>query len=261
VRRASQKSPGATLIIGFDSEYQRAGPGRNDVLCLSFAALNPDTGGVESGVLPITDNNDRRHRPGLSASLARVVSAAWKAGVISTAPDRIILAAHWSRADLPAFRDYPRLKRRFDSPRKTYATTTKPVVMTLPLPSGPRRVSVTLVDSMLLAPSGQQSLKALGQMLDLPKLELPPGAIERMRGFREEDPEAFDRYAARDAEVAARYTQCVWQFFEKSEHRVRAAGCRRRLVRPPSTCCGRSRGSAQSTSTPSSAISASGAGG
>ena len=53
--------------------------------------------------------------------------------------------------------------------------------MTLPLPSGPRRVSVTLVDTMLLAPAGHQSLGALGEMLGLPKLDLPAGAITRMR--------------------------------------------------------------------------------
>jgi hypothetical protein len=216
VRRASQKGPGATLIVGFDTEYQRSDRHRNDVVCLSFAALDQDTGAMDSGVLHVTGGSDRRNRPSLAASLAKVVSAAWKAGIIATAPDRVLLAAHWSRADLPAFRDFPQVKRRLDSPRKTYATTTKPVVMTLRLPSGPKRVSVTLVDTMLLAPAGQPSLKALGQMLDLPKLELPPGAIERMREFREEDPEFFDRYAARDAEIAARYSKQVWHFLAKA---------------------------------------------
>ena len=170
---------------------------------------------MSSGVLDVKDGTDRRHRPTLAASLARVVSAALKEGIVRRAPDRIVLAAHLSRADLPAFRDFPRLKLRFDSPRKTYATTTKPALMTLPLPSGPRRVSVTLVDTMLLAPAGQQSLKALGAMLGMPKLELPPGAIERMRAFRDEDPQLFNRYASRDAEIAARYTLEVWRFLDQ----------------------------------------------
>ena len=215
MRRASQKGPGATLIVGLDSEYERSGRDRNHVLCLSFAAINPDTGTMSSGVLDVKDGTDRRHRPTLAASLARVVSAALKGGIVRRAPDQIVLAAHWSRADLPAFRDFPRLKLRFDSPRKTYATTTKPALMTLPLPSGPRRVSVTLVDTMLLAPAGQQSLKALGAMLGMPKLELPPGAIERMRAFRDEDPQLFNRYASRDAEIAARYTLEVWRFLDQ----------------------------------------------
>jgi hypothetical protein len=222
-----KKGVGPTLIVGFDSEYERSGQDRNDVLCLSFAVLDLQTGAMESGVLHVTDGSDRRSRPTLAASLARVVSAAWKVGIISGAPDRILLAAHWSRADLPAFRGFPKLKLRFDSPRKTYATTTKPTMMTLPLPSGPRRVSVTLVDTMLLAPAGQQSLKALGAMLGMPKLELPPGAIERMRDFRDEAPELFSRYAERDAEIAARYTHEVWRFFDGIGAAGQGAGSRR----------------------------------
>jgi hypothetical protein len=188
---------------------------------------------MESGVLHVADGSDRRSRLTLAASLAKAVSAAWKARIIPRAPDRILLAAHWSRADLPAFRDFPQLKLRFDSPRKTFATTTKPAVMTLPLPSGPRRVSVTLVDTMLLAPAGQQTLKALGAMLGVPKIELPPGVIERMKEFRDEAPELFSRYAERDAEIAALYTHEVWRFFDQ----IGAIGQGGRL--PPTVGAGR----------------------
>ena len=87
--------------------------------------------------------------------------------------------------------------------------------MTLPLPSGPRRVSVTLVDTMLLAPAGQQSLGALGEMLGVPKLDLPAGAITRMREFSSEEPERFRAYAERDAEIAARYTLAVWRHLDE----------------------------------------------
>ena len=52
-------------------------------------------------------------------------------------------------------------------------------------------------------------------MLGMPKLELPPGAIERMSEFRDEDPELFNRYAERDAEIAARYTLEVWRFLDQ----------------------------------------------
>ena len=114
VRRASQKGPGATLIVGFDSEYQRAGGGRNDVVCLSFAALDPDTGKLAAAPFPA------RRRTGAAARRrpARWRGPWWlrKTGVITRTPHRIVLAAHWSRADLPAFRDFSTLKRRFDSP-------------------------------------------------------------------------------------------------------------------------------------------------
>ena len=45
--------------------------------------------------------------------------------------------------------------------------------MTLPPPSA-RGAPVTLVDTMLLAPAGHQSLGALGEMLGLPSSTFPP---------------------------------------------------------------------------------------
>ena len=237
-----RKSPGATLIVGFDSEYQRSGPGRNDVLCLSFAALDPDTG--DDGIRRAP--RQRRHRPTASPDAGGVagpgrVSRPEGRRSSASAPDRIVLAAHWSRADLPAFRDFPRLKLRFDSPRKTYATTTKPAVMTLPLPSGPRRVSVTLVDTMLLAPAGQQSLDALGRNAGHAQARAARRAPStRMRAFSAEDPELFQAYAERDAEIAARYTLEVWRFLDQIGA-LGQGGQSAADSRAPrrSTCCGR----------------------
>ena len=36
-----------------------------------------------------------------------------------------------------------------------------------------------------------------------------------MRAFRDEDPQLFNRYASRDAEIAARYTLEVWRFLDQ----------------------------------------------
>ncbi len=137
------------------------------------------------------------------------------AGVVMAMPARIILAAHWSRADLPAFRDFPWLKCRFDSPRKTFATTTKPAVLYLRHHRAPHKVSIVLLDTMLLAPASHRSLDAIGRMLDLPKIELPAGAISKMREFLSSDPQRFTEYAIRDAEIAARYTFTVGRFFRE----------------------------------------------
>ena len=130
-------------------------------------------------------------------------------------PARMILAAHWSRADLPAFRDFPSLKCRFDSPRKTFATTTKPAVLYLRHHRAPHKVSIVLLDTMLLAPASHRSLDAIGRMLDLPKIELPAGAISKMREFLSSDPQRFTEYAIRDAEIAACYTFTVGRFFRE----------------------------------------------
>jgi hypothetical protein len=48
-------------------------------------------------------------------------------------------------------------------------------------------------------------------MLGVPKLDIPAGAIIRMREFSSEEPERFRAYAERDAEIAARYTLAVWR--------------------------------------------------
>ena len=55
------------------------------------------------------------------------------------------------------------------------------------------------------------SLAKLGEVIGLEKIELPPGAIERMDLLLRDDPELFERYALRDAEVAAHYYMRIRQ--------------------------------------------------
>ena len=82
-RRTPPMGSGATLIIGFDSEYQRVGPKRNDVVCLAFSALDPETGKLEAATIPVLGGADRRGRPTAAAALARVLGTARRAGVIT----------------------------------------------------------------------------------------------------------------------------------------------------------------------------------
>jgi hypothetical protein len=119
-----------------------------------------------------------------------------------------MLAGHYSRADLCAFRDFPSLKRKVDAVRKTFTSSTRPLKVKIAWLDGSAAatVAVYLVDTYLLAPAGKRKLADLGALVCRPKLELPPGAIEDMAAFRRGEPEAFDRYAIRDAEIAALYT-------------------------------------------------------
>ena len=57
---------------------------------------------------------------------------------------------------------------------------------------------------MLLAPA-RSSLAKLGAVIGLEKIELPPGVIVRMDLLQRDDPKLFERYALRDAEIAAHY--------------------------------------------------------
>ena len=127
MRRASQKGPGATLIVGFDSEYERSDQDRNDVLCLSFAALDPETGAMESGVLPVTDGNDRR-QPSDAGGLARQGRVGGLEGR-HHAPGLRTGSSSRPTGPVPTCRrsaTSPCSRTGFDSPRKTFATTTKP---------------------------------------------------------------------------------------------------------------------------------------
>jgi DNA polymerase type B, organellar and viral len=138
-----------------------------------------------------------------------VRKAIWE-GVIPSPTDVIHLAAHFSRADLSTLRDFAKLKRRFSAVRRTYATTMKPLVLRIFTDEGPARVSVRLVDTMLIAPAGA-SLALLGETLGVPKVDLPHGYSKaRMDVFKQQKPEEFERYALADAEIAARWAASVF---------------------------------------------------
>jgi DNA polymerase type B, organellar and viral len=75
---------------------------------------------------------------------------------------------------------------------------------------GPARVSVRLVDTMLIAAAGA-SLALLGATLGVPKVDLPRGYSKaRMDVFKQQKPEEFARYALADAEIAARWAVRVF---------------------------------------------------
>jgi hypothetical protein len=184
------------IIVGIDSEYARRGD-KNDVVCVSLALIDTSTGKTHARCRMVADGLDRRCRFTLHGCLVWFLDSAMKNGAIHQPPTKLTLAAHWSRADMPAFRDYSSLKHRLDSPRKTYATTSRPLKL--------GSLSITLIDTTLLAPSGKRSLAALGELLGMAKRDLPPGAINDMRRFWADHPEEFEAYAIRDAEIAARY--------------------------------------------------------
>ena len=213
-----------TIIVGIDTEYVRENenddelpdtlPG-NHVLSYQAWILDTDSANQDGAVIH-TDGPNKKFRLSFTGFLSRALDAGLKAGIISEIPDRIIVAAHFARADMCGFADWTKFKRQIDAVRNTYATTKKPMVRQLRINNRPRRISITLIDTMLLAPSGQQSLSALGDLLGVAKIALPDGAIERMDLLRDADPALFDRYALRDAEIAALWVEKVLSFFEKT---------------------------------------------
>jgi hypothetical protein len=212
-----------TLIIGVDTEYVRVRhldgipSDSNRVVSYQACIYNPRTGARGSDLFAPAGQR-KAHRFTLAGFIGRCLAAAERAGFVHTASGRlppkvsIALAAHFSRADLPGFRDFRRLKRLFTITRGTYATIERPVILDVPMPDGRRRrVSVVLYDTKLLAPASAGSLKALGELLGFPKLEVPPvvdeggctvAGITRMDIVASQHPDAFRADAIRDAEIA-----------------------------------------------------------
>jgi hypothetical protein len=223
-----KKGPADHVIVGFDGEWVKAvlkglhdepdDPseiGGNCVICYQWHTIrnSPDGSRDECSGIAYTKGPTKSHRLSLGGFLTRALESARVAGVITKMPDAITLAAHFSRADLSALRDFPRLKKVFDGVRRTFATTNRPVRVPVQTARGRTAwITVTLRDTMLLAPAGKSSLRALGDLLDEPKLTPPPGMIERMDLWLEKDREAFEAYAVQDARIAARYIESMIRF-------------------------------------------------
>ncbi len=232
------------LVIGFDceyvcsSEFEVSSNGQNTVISYQAAILNPQTGRRASGLF-FPSGPSKNQRVSSGGYLGRCIAAAEDCGLIEridiaalkarrqqqgtarrrqareTPPLRIALCAHFSRADLPCFRDFNKLKKQFDGVRKTYASVKRPTRLTAIVPDGRRiPVSVKLFDTRLLAPAGKGSLRDLGDLLGFQKLLVPDvidangavvAGIERMDLVLKQHRAIFEAYATRDAEVAVEW--------------------------------------------------------
>ena len=119
-------------------------------------------------------------------------------------PRNILIVLHGSIGDVTRALPLANLIRRaYPATRKLYTLSGRSY-----------SVKVVLLDTMLLAPARHQSLKALGELLGFPKIELPPGSIERMSKLKRDNPVLFETYAVRDAEVSAAWLIKVLKFFD-----------------------------------------------
>ena len=214
-RRARTNQPKLEVVVGFDSEWVDASheddgiPPNASNRILSWQLYLLSSSGA-CALLVEAKGGEKSSRRRLDTLLGMIVRKAIWEGIIPSPPDVIHLAAHFSRADLSTLRDFAKLKRRFSAVRRTYATTMKPLVLHILTDQGPARVSVRLVDTMLIAPAGA-SLALLGATLGVPKVDLPHGYSKaRMDVFKQQKPEEFERYALADAEIAARWAARVF---------------------------------------------------
>ena len=108
--------------------------------------------------------------------------------------------------------DFGSIKNSIDLVQGTsFATITRPLdLRCYDTNRNQHTVRVHIADTMLLAPDGGKKLENLGEILGLAKLDLPEGyEKDQMLKVLQEQPEAFEHYAIRDAEIAAKYLQRI----------------------------------------------------
>jgi hypothetical protein len=199
--------PQPRIIVGFDSEWVVDGP-LNKMLSYQMVVLNTDTGKVSENYFPLDGRTSRRPKD-LGWLLAHALRRAITDRVITTYPDKLILAAHFARADLTALADFNEIKSRLTALRKTYSTTAIPLVVNVATQRGEKKINVSVADTMLLAPA-KTRLEKLGADLGIRKVELPVGYTkDRMDLFQADRPEEFRVYAMTDALIAARWAARV----------------------------------------------------
>jgi len=217
---------GDPIHIGIDCEYQYDPvTGKNDLLCYQFSAYTPL--GVLSGIV-YTKNGKRID---FNTFLGVIIKLAKQNKLISHLPKIVYVYAHFMRADITHFQDFwSSIHNNIDALRGTVASiksdyssdfTNDASVKFKPEPLYLKdthrhtfRTYVRYIDTLLITP-GNQGLDAAGELIGVPKLELPPGYSKSdMRRVLDEQPEFFKEYAIRDAEIAVLYGLKMRQFVE-----------------------------------------------
>ncbi len=72
-------------------------------------------------------------------------------------------------------------------------------------------ISLNVRDTLGLTPAENKSLKALGNVINKPKLELPHNAIEHMAAFAVSNPVEYYKYAMNDADIVVSFCSELFQ--------------------------------------------------
>ena len=190
------------LLVGIDAEWKNQGE-TNRVLSYQYFAF--DFSGVDWGAIYYPKPGTRY---GLSNLLSAVVLQGLAQGKIKKWPTSIVLVAHFTLADLSALTSLKHLQGLLDSVRRTFVSIRDSFICKLwDSNRHAHDVTVTLRDSMLLAPAGKQSLADLGTLVGFDKLELSDGEIEHMDELLENDRDRFEDYALRDPQICVEYVK------------------------------------------------------
>ena len=231
-KRSLRQGLGPPVLVGFDCEWVYACKGKNRILSVQFCLIGP-TGERLTKVIEVAGDNAVEVRPSLAEALDELLDEAEVCCVFDEWPCEVILCGFFTRADITVFRDFKDFRGQLQGINGTLATVGKPAKLKLPLDDAradrlksryafvvgddfdPRLLMVRVIDSSRLAPPGVSLLK-LGEWLDIPKMQLPPGYSKSDMGrLQRERPEFFKAYGLRDAEIAVLYVIWVIWFCDR----------------------------------------------
>lgn len=224
-REPIELADGADLYVGLDAEWVTR-DGANIILSYQTYCISSDN--REHGQIYYPEKGKRFS---FEKFISRVVEDCRDAGLIKKWPRKIIVVAHFLRADITTFHDFWPLKASLNGQGgsvvgrvltdsgygvdETVERTRKAKPKPIELQDRHRKPQMSIiefVDTLFLAPN-KSPLSALGEMLGLPKVELPAGySKDRMDEFLAGDKEAYELYALRDAELAVKYALKVRDF-------------------------------------------------
>ena len=222
------------LIVGFDTEFvapptikyekdkpkpdlDGMDPAQNRVISYQYYAILPSPTGeiIKSWSGIIYPEHGKRISRG--QLMSAVYSKAIEDKAILMLPRSVILVGHYTKADLPGFSDFKDFRSRIDAVRRSFITVIHDpefAGVSLEGENGPidKKVFILLRDTYLLCPSLEsKSLKRIGELVELPKLSVSKADICQMDEFLKRDRTSFERYAIRDAEIAAKYALRIYR--------------------------------------------------
>ena len=225
-----RKGRGPTVYIGFDSEFVPGDEERDNVILSLQFYLVGERGVMERIVYP--RGPEKSQRPHFREIIFELIHDAMDQGVVLEWPNHVVLIGFFLRIDLQAFGDLVSFKRDLENVggrvasvktsvllepevddldgllnNKTYLATDRDGVF--------RTLKVRFVDAGGHVAMGT-SLAQIGDLLGLPKLDLPEGYVkERMDLFLQGNKQAFEEYGLRDSEIAVRFYLRLLDFAEK----------------------------------------------
>lgn len=214
-------------LVGFDTEYQTA-PSP-----LTRSEVKPGAESLKNRVLSYQSAGkigDFRwesiwcphfhDRLSLGEYLVFTLGTALASGLEERIPLDIYVIAHFSRADVPGFSDFGELSWELNSVRSTFIVMGSG--LTVKFRFGDDReveLNVVLRDTMTLTPASSKSLKALGELVGMPKVDLAPDKavakqmISNMELVRRDHWDLFVEYAVTDARICLAYTERLLEKF------------------------------------------------